>query len=204
MNVVFDFGGVLFRWQPHDFIPRLLPARAPTPEAARALVAEFFQGFGGDWAAFDRGLVGPEDLAHTIARRTGLAVHETRRVIDAVPDELRPIPGTVALLHRLHEAGHGLYFLSNMPAVYARHLDASHDFMSLFRGGIYSSRVQLIKPEPAIFAHAQQVFGIAAADTVFIDDMAYNAAAARAHGWQAVHFESPEQCERELVLLGLP
>jgi FMN phosphatase YigB (HAD superfamily) len=48
------------------------------------------------------------------------------------------------------------------------------------------------------------VFGIDATATVFIDDMAYNAEAARRHGWQAVHFESPEQCERALASLGVP
>ena len=28
MNVVFDFGGVLFRWQPQEFMQRLLPRLA--------------------------------------------------------------------------------------------------------------------------------------------------------------------------------
>jgi putative hydrolase of the HAD superfamily len=97
-----------------------------------------------------------------------------------------------------------LYFLSNMPAPYARHLDSNHDFLSLFRDGVYSSRVQLIKPEPQIFEHAEQAFGIDPAHTLFIDDMAYNADAARAAGWHALHFQNPVQCERELVQWGLP
>jgi putative hydrolase of the HAD superfamily len=203
MNVVFDFGGVLFDWRPHEFLTRLLPELTPTPQAARALAAAFFEGYGGDWAAFDRGTVEPEALAHRIARRTGLAVQDARKVIHGVPRELLPVAGTVALLRRLHAAGHALYFLSNMPEMYARHLEASHDFLSLFRGGVFSARVKLIKPEPEIFAHALAVFGIDAEQTLFIDDMAYNAEAARAAGWQAVHFQNPAQCERELVRHGL-
>lgn len=203
MNVVFDFGGVLFHWKPSEFMARLVPERAGTPEALRALVAEFFQGYGGDWASFDRGTVEPGPLAEAIARRTGLAVPRVREVIDGVALELQPVPGTVALLRRLHVAGHALYFLSNMPAPYARHLQANHEFLGLFRGGVYSSHVRLIKPEPAIFAHARQAFGIEAARTLFIDDVAHNAEAARAAGWQAVHFENPVQCERELVGRGL-
>lgn len=203
MNVVFDFGGVLFDWQPHEFLTRLLPGLTPTPEAARALAADFFEGYGGDWAAFDRGTVEPEALAHRIARRTGMAVHDARKVIHGLPQQLVPVAATVALLQRLHAAGHVLYFLSNMPEMYARHLEASHDFLSLFRDGVFSARVKLIKPEPAIFAHALAVFGINAGQALFIDDMAYNADAARAAGWQALHFQSPAQCEAALVKQGL-
>jgi len=69
VNVVFDFGGVLFRWQPHEFMARLLPARAASPEAAQALVADFFESFGGDWGEFDRGTLHPGPLAERIAQR---------------------------------------------------------------------------------------------------------------------------------------
>ncbi len=200
MNIVFDFGGVLFNWQPQVFLARLLPERAPTVDAARALVGEFFENFGGDWAEFDRGTIQPGPLAKRIARRTGLSLAEVRRVMNAVPHELTPIAGTVALLRRLHAQGHALYFLSNMPAPYADHLDATHDFIGLFRAGVYSARVQLIKPEAAIFAHALQAFGIAAQDTLFIDDVAHNVAAARAAGWRALHFKDAPQCEAELAL----
>ena len=41
MNIVFDFGGVLFRWQPHEFMARLLPERAPDAPSAHALVAMY-------------------------------------------------------------------------------------------------------------------------------------------------------------------
>ncbi len=203
MNIVFDFGGVLFRWQPHEFMARLLPERAPTPAAAHALVGEFFEGFGGDWGKFDRGTIESGPLAERIAQRTGLRLDEARLIIAAVPRELQPIADMVALLPRLQAQGHVLYYLSNMPAPYAEHLEAAHGFMGLFRGGVFSARVQLIKPEPAIFAHAQQVFGIQAADTLFIDDLAHNADAARRAGWHAVQFHDPAQCERELVARGL-
>ena len=101
-DIVFDFGGVLFEWQPHTFMTRLLPQHAPDPAAARAVVQAFFQGFGGDWGEFDRGTIERGPLADAIARRTGLTRAEVDRVIDAVPHELKPIAGTVALLERLH------------------------------------------------------------------------------------------------------
>ena len=203
MNIVFDFGGVLFRWQPHEFMARLLPAHAPDLPSAHALVASFFQGFGGAWGEFDRGTIAPGALARRIAGRTGLRVDEAALVIASVPHELQPIAGSVALLHRLQARGHALYYLSNMPAPYADHLEATHPFLGVFKAGVFSARVQLIKPEPAIYAHAQAAFGIAPAHTLLIDDLAHNAQAARAAGWQALQFENPEQCEAALHQRGL-
>ena len=199
MNLVFDFGGVLFRWEPQAFLARMLPHRAPTPEAARALVTDVFQGYGGEWGEFDRGTVGPGPLAERIARRTGIGEQEMHGVIAAIPNELTPIDATVALLHRLHARGWPLFYLSNMPEPFAQHLERSHDFLALFRRGVFSSRVQLIKPERAIFDRAARDFAVDPAHTLFIDDHAPNIAAARAAGWQALHFESPAQCEAELI-----
>ena len=203
MNIVFDFGGVLLHWQPHEFMPRLLPDHAATADAAAALVANFFQGFGGDWGDFDRGTVEPAPLAARIAARTGLSVADATLVIDAIPQELQPITATVSLLSRLRDRGHALFFLSNMPEPYAAHLEATHGFFGHFKGGVFSARIGLIKPEPAIYAHAVDVFGIEPAETVFIDDIEKNVVAAQAAGWQAFRFENPAQCEQELQRRGL-
>ncbi|CAN5914987.1 HAD family phosphatase [soil metagenome] len=203
VNVVFDFGGVLFHWQPHELIGRTLPGHAPTAEAARTLTAAFFEGYGGDWAEFDRGTVERGPLAERIAARTGLTVADVKTVIDAVPAELQPMPGTVELLRRLHAKGHALYFLSNMPAPYADHLEETHDFIGLFRQGVFSSRIKMVKPDAEIFAHAAQAFAIQPAQTLFIDDVLPNIETARAAGWQAIHFRDAAQCEAELVGWGL-
>lgn len=204
MNVVFDFGGVLFRWQPRELLARLMPERTRTPEAAQALFDAVFENYGGDWGEFDRGTVEPGPLAERIARRTGLTEAEVHAVIDAVPAELQPIPGTVELLRRLHAAGVPLYYLSNMPAPYAQHLERTHHFLGLFRAGVFSSRVRLIKPEREIFVHTARLLGIEPARTLFIDDVARNVAAARDAGWRAVQFADAAQCSAALRAEGLP
>lgn len=203
MNVVFDFGGVVFRWQPHELMRRVLPQRAASEAAAEALVAEFFQGYGGDWGEFDRGTVDDYRLAQRIAWRMQMELAEVKKVIAGVPSELQPVPHTVAMIERLRQRGHRLFFLSNMPEPYAAHLETNHPLADWFEDGVFSSRVQMIKPEPAIFHEAARRFGIAARETLFIDDYALNVKAARALGWQAVHFLSGEQCEADLAALGL-
>ncbi|WP_280154324.1 HAD family phosphatase [Piscinibacter sp. XHJ-5] len=203
MNVVFDFGGVVFRWQPHEFMARLLPHHATGEAAVAALVTEFFQGYSGDWAEFDRGMVDEARLAQRIAWRTGIALPDVQKIIDAVPFELQPVEPMVRLMERLREGGHRLFFLSNMPAPYAQHLETTHEFMRWFEGGVFSSRVQLVKPEPAIFHEAVRRFGAAPNELLFIDDFALNVKAARALGWQAVHCLSAQQVEADLAARGL-
>ena len=202
MKLVFDFGGVVFRWRPHELLARTLPHRVGDPSVAIALAADVFQHPTGDWADFDRGTVEPAELAQRIASRTEMSAAEVQQVIDAVPGELQPQPATVQLLARLREAGHRLFYLSNMPAPYAGHLERTHGFMSWFDDGVFSSRVHLIKPEPAIFHEAARRFG-RAEELVFFDDHAANVETARSLGWQAVRFSSAGQCERDLVVLGV-
>ncbi len=208
MNLVFDFGKVVFDWEPRALVARLLPRHAPDAAAAAALEADFFQGFRGDWGEFDRGTLAADALSDRIARRTGIAVADVRAVVDAVPGELDPLPQMQSLLGRLAGEGHALFFLSNMPGPYADALDARHAFVrpppaGLFRDGIYSARVGAIKPEPAIYALALERFGTPAADTLLIDDLQANVDGARAAGWQALRFESVAQCDAALAALGL-
>ncbi len=201
--VVFDFGGVLFRWEPERLLAELLGARITPETPARHWMQQIFQSYGGDWGDFDRGTVEPAALVPRIARRTGLSEAEVQRVVDAVPHELQPQPATVALLRRLHAAGHPLFYLSNMPAPYATHLERTHDFMALFGDGVFSARVHHNKPEPAIFEVAAARFGRPPHELLFIDDHAPNIEAARALGWRGIHFVDIAQTTAALREHGL-
>jgi putative hydrolase of the HAD superfamily len=194
VNIVFDLAGVLLHWQPLPLLQRVLPARAASDVEAAALAARFFEGYGGDWGQFDRGTLSPELLVPRIARRTGLSEAEVHAVMAAVFDELSPQAETVALLHTLRAAGHTLYYLSNMPAPYAAHLLHTHAFFAEFKAGVFSSHVQLCKPESAIFALAANRFGLDGQPVVFIDDVLANVQAAQVFGWQALQFFSAAQC----------
>jgi HAD superfamily hydrolase (TIGR01509 family) len=90
-----------------------------------------------------------------------------------------------------------------MPAPFADHLERSHDFMACFEAGVFSARVGLVKPEPAIFELALRRFGLAAGDAIFVDDHPANIVAARAIGLRSVQFANAAQASRELVELGI-
>lgn len=199
---VFDFGRVVFRWRPDVLLQATLPHRAVDAPSTRHWVEQVFQAYGGDWGDFDRGVIAPPELARRVAARTGLTETEVHAVVAACPQELEPLPDTVDWMRRLHAQGRPLHYLSNMPEPMAAHFERTHAFMSLFESGVFSSRVNLVKPDPRIFAHAAQAFGRAPSSLLFLDDHLPNIVAAREAGWQAVHFVDAAQAEAEAAALG--
>ena len=197
-RIVFDMAAVLFTWKPRQMLMREVPHLATDEGQAAHWEWLIFQNYMGDWADYDRGTVGVPALVQRIASRTALTSADVQTVVDAVPRELQAIPETVALLHRLGDAGHELYYLSNMPAPYADILESGNTFFSRFRDGVFSGRVHHNKPEAGIFKLAAERFGSAPQDLVFLDDTAANVEAARALGWNALQFQTAAQATQDL------
>lgn len=194
-KIVFDFGGVLFHWKPTRLLQRELPQHATDEASAAGWAQAVFEGYGGDWAEFDRGTLEVPELVQRIARRTGLDTADVLRVVMAVPVELQPQAATVDLLSRLRQAGHGLHYLSNMPRPFADVIEAREPFISWFDSGVYSAREGVIKPEPAIYELAARRFGARPDELVFLDDHLPNVLAARQMGWNALHFSDAATAE---------
>jgi putative hydrolase of the HAD superfamily len=198
LKIVFDFAGVLFRWHPEDMLQRVLPQLAHDEASTYHLKAQLFQAWGGDWGEFDRGCVSVPELVQRISKRTGIAAADVQRVVDAVPRELQPAADTVAWLAELRAAGREIYFLSNMPEPYAAHLERENPFIGWFIDGIFSARVQHIKPEREIFELAARRFGAEPEELVFLDDHEPNVEMACRLGWKALQFVNAAQAAAEL------
>lgn len=202
MNLVFDFGAVLFRWQPELLLQGVFPERALDNLAARALAHTLFHH--PDWHDFDRGAIAEQDLVSRTSERLGLQPAAVLALLEGIEAHLTPVQPTVALLERLRQrqrdhADVRLFYLSNMPVRFARLLERRHDLASWFEGGVFSGDVHIAKPEPGIYQWLQQRYALEAARTVFIDDLQANVDAARALGWCGIRFESAAQLEDELI-----
>jgi putative hydrolase of the HAD superfamily len=196
VNVVFDLAGVLVDYDQ----PTLIAEVFGDPGTCRTVRAEIIGHE--DWLTLDRGTLTQEDVIMRAARRTGLALEDIGRFFDRVSTAWAPVPGTIDLLRRVRARGHPLFCLSNMhPASWA-YLERSCDFWELFSGITISCHVQLIKPEPAIYAHLLARHGLDGPETVFVDDRDVNLAAAARFGIQTIKFETPAQCEIRLRALG--
>ena len=204
MNVVFDFGAVLFTWQPADIVADVFPARAATRADAEQLAHAVFSH--PDWHNFDRGLLEMDTVISRTASRLELDATKVQALVQGIGERLQPMQDTVAVLQRLHsrrqqnEGITGLYYLSNMPVPYARELEQKHSFLGHFDGGIFSGDVLCSKPDPDIYHLLQSRYGLVPASTVFIDDLQSNVDAARALGWAGIQFTSAAQLAHELRL----
>lgn len=207
MNIVFDFGVVLFTWQPAKLLMQAFPQRAETQEAAAHLAYEVFGH--PDWHDFDRGVLAMDEVVRRTSQRLDLPLQDLAQLVRGIGDYLTPVHESVAVLKQLHArrlAGDGitgLYYLSNMPVLYARVLEERHAFLQWFDGGIFSGDVKHIKPDPAIYQLLQSRYALQPAQTLFIDDLKKNVDVARTLGWQGIHFESPAQLASELLASGL-
>ncbi len=202
MNVVFDFGAVLFTWQPGKLLLKAFPERAATKQDAAKLSHQMFGH--SDWHDFDRGVLAMDAVIARTASRLDLPADAMGDLVRGIGEQLTPIQETVALLQLLHtrrqakEGVAGLYYLSNMPEPYARFLEGQHPFLRCFDGGIFSGDVHHIKPQPEIYELLERRYALRPARTVFIDDLSNNVDAATERGWQGIRFESAAQLRAQL------
>ena len=191
-NVVFDFGGVLVRWQPEAII-----AGFYADEPLRTLVRDAVFRHP-DWIDIDRGTLSESAAIERFAARMGRPVAEMRALMQHIKDSLTPLPDSIALLDELAQRGVPLYGLSNMSAPIFALLKSRHEHWDRFRGIVISGEIGLVKPEPEIFHHLAQRYDLVPAETVFIDDHLPNIECARRLGFRTIHFADAQRCRREL------
>lgn len=193
-NVIMDLGGVMLEWDPDE----LLKPFQPEPELRRQLRASVFSH---DWRSFDRGHLTEAELLGRLVHSTGHSRDTILAIIEAARGCLREKPDTVRLVRTLRQRGFNLYCLSNMPGPFYEHLRRRHDFWDVFHGVVISGEIQMMKPEPEIYLHLLERFGLRAHESVFVDDLQANVEAAKAVGLHAICFRNATQCERELTTL---
>jgi putative hydrolase of the HAD superfamily len=190
-NVIMDLGGVMLEWNPD----RLLTRFQPEPELRATLRAAIF---GPDWHLFDRGRLSEAELIDRLESGSGQARDDLLEIVAATRESLLEKPETVKLVRALQQRGLDIYCLSNMPSPMYEHLRRRHTFWDVFRGVVISGEVQLMKPEPEIYLHLLERFGLRAQECVFVDDMQANVDGAKSVGLHAIRFHNATQCQQEL------
>jgi len=199
MNVIFDLGGVVVEWSPQTICAQAFDDPALRQVAMKHILQH------PDWLELDRGSLAREEAIQRASSRTTWSPDAVGDFFDTVLASLRLKADTVALMQRMHAAGHKLYCLSNMPHHALAYLERSYTFWDLFSARVISCQVGMCKPEPAIYAHLLQHCAIDPAQSVFIDDMQVNVDAAAPFGIHPLRFDNAAQCENALAeWLNLP
>ncbi len=196
MNIVFDLGGVVFRWQPDKIISHFFE----NPDEQALVRRELLEH--PDWIELDRGTITVEEAVKGASSRTGLDQDRIGELLDAVPRFLTPKRNTIDLIRRLSRSKYPLFVLSNMHKASISHLEKTYDIWGMFEGIVISSRIQMVKPEAAIYDYLMSEYRLNAADTVFIDDTHENLAAAASVGIRTIKFATAAQCREDLAGLG--
>ena len=195
--IIFDFGGVLVDWNPHNLYRHFFDESRKIDEFLSEIQFS-------EWnLQQDKGRPFAEGVAELSARfpqHASLirAYHEHWE--DSI---VGPIPGSVEILRALKAAGYGIYGLSNWSAETFPVAYRKYDFFELLDGYIISGDVRLVKPDPAIFELMIEKIGCLARECLLIDDSAKNIEAARQLGFETILFRSSDQLETELRKLGL-
>jgi glucose-1-phosphatase len=96
-----------------------------------------------------------------------------------------------------------LSLLSNTDPIHVAHIEANYPFVVHFPVRVYSCRVGLSKPGAAIFERALRELETLPEETLFIDDVYENAAAAKALGIHTHHFTSADDLQDTFNHTGL-
>ena len=193
MNIVFDLGGVVFRWQPEVLVASVFEDRRIRELVLREIIQH------PDWIELDRGTLPLANAIRRGAARTGLPDPEIGRLFGAVPISLTPIDETIALIRRLAPTSNRLFVLSNMHHASIAYLEEQHDFWGAFDGLVISCRINTVKPETRIYEYLLAEYELDPAETIFIDDLQENLDAAALLGIRTIRFMDSDQCERALL-----
>lgn len=196
-TVVFDLGGVLIDWDPRHLYRQLFD----DPDEMEAFLAEVTTA---EWNAHqDAGRPWAEAIEILVAEHP-----ERRELIEAFhrrwPEMLAgEIPRTVDVLTALRATGIRLVALTNWSAETFPVARERFDFLAWFEGIVVSGEVGVNKPDPRIFEHLLERFGIEPAEALFIDDSPANIDTATALGFRAIRFTDAAALRRELIRLEL-
>ena len=195
MEVVFDIGNVLLRWNPRNLYASVFDDAAKMERfLGDALAMSFIVQT--DVAA---------SFADTIAERVRAYPEFARelRLFDSRWMETlgAPIDENVALLRRLKARGARVHALSNFAhEKFALAADV-HPFLSEFDVAVISGREGVAKPDSRIFEILIERVGHR--DLLFIDDSPRNIEAARAHGIAAIFYDPDVDLAQELARAGV-
>lgn len=194
--VIFDIGNVLIEWQPERYYDRVIGE-----DRRRAM--------------FDQvdlhGMNDRVDLGgrfHDLVAETAASYPDWRDEILMWRDnwlELASpvIEHSVALLRELRARGVPVFALSNFGRETFEIAEAAYPFLGEFDRRYISGHMEVIKPDPEIFAMVEADCGIAPEALLFADDRPDNIAAAQARRWQTHLFETSQGWELCLRSHGL-
>lgn len=197
LNVIFDFGNVLVRWEPHLALADVLPDPDGAYEHLRSI--GFYE-----WnLEQDRGRSMAEGLAVAAKDNADDYAIFAAYVENIALAHQRPVPGMGQIVRDLHAADVPLFGLTNASFEAYAAARARVEEIGLLKDVLVSAAEKLVKPDAEIYARLMERNGLRPDACIFIDDSPKNVAGAKAVGIDAILFENTESLAGALRARGL-
>lgn len=193
-NVIFDLGGVLIDWNPDKVYKDVFN------NDSEKMIHFYTKICTQDWNE-------NQDAGYPMAKATEERVElfpeyekEIRMFYGRWDDMLGDqIQGTVDILKELSDdPNYKVVALTNWSHETFPKAIAKFSFLQWFEGILVSGEEKTRKPFPEIYELTLSKFNLKAGESLFIDDNLRNIEAARKFGIHSIHFQSPEQLNKEL------
>lgn len=191
-NIIFDFGGVLIDWNPHN----LYDGYFGDKDKAQWFIDNVCTS---EWnSQMDKGKPFDVGVAELVAKfpewEKEIRVYQSRWH-EMVTKE---VPGMVQLLTDLKQSGYPIYGLTNWSDETMQDEFKRWGIFRLVDDMVVSGREKILKPDPALYNCLLTRFNLKPEDCVFIDDNQKNVDAAERMGIHALHFEGAEKLRAAL------
>lgn len=191
-TIIFDFGSVLVDWNPRHFYRSVFKTTEEMEWFLTHVCNE-------EWNSHhDAGVRFEDNQTGLIAQYPQYETQIKQYYVhwpDMLGDE---IPGMWTVVNDLKEKGYKVYGLTNWSAQTFPIAYNKYRILRAMDGIVVSGEEKCIKPGAEIFKRLLDRFHLQAQDCVFIDDNIHNVAAAKALGFDTIHFAGAENLQEEL------
>ena len=192
-NIIFDIGQVLVNYDWRGYIRSLGYEGETAERIGRAMFAA------PDWNELDRGVLSTEEVVERFVRNDPAIERELRDAFQRSGETISEREYAVPWVREMKERGFHVYYLSN----YSDHIyqGSRHILEKILRemdGGVFSWKVQMIKPDEGIYRRLLETYGLKAEECVFMDDNPANVETAKRLGIQGIVFTGYEETRQKL------
>ncbi len=190
-NIIFDFGNVLFEFDPSKMVIPYVSDPSLREEVAREVGGRHY------WAGLDMGTLRDADVIKGL--RSTFSGELAEQAVLSFSNWLanaREIPGSRELIARLRKEGYKIYLLSNISIDFALNygkVPAVGSLLDTFDGLVFSGPIHMIKPNRDIYMHLLEKYGLKAEECIFTDDLQMNTDGAEACGIKGHVFTGAEE-----------
>jgi putative hydrolase of the HAD superfamily len=155
------------------------------------------------WKEWDRGVINEEVLVAESVAREPEVKEEILRFLMEFDQVVSEYDYSERLVKQLKSNGYKIYLLSNFSRRHFQMCSPHFSFLKHVDGGVISSEVKQIKPEPFIHQSLIDKYDITPERAVFLDDLEENLLGAKPFGFHTIQVKGYTQALEELRKLGI-